>query len=72
MLGVTVDLKFVRTNDSLPFYFDEADILKLLASIDNMKHLAMLKVLFCGCLRSGELCTRDIFENYPLSLNLTT
>jgi len=45
----------LERNDSLPYYFDESDVLKIFSVCNNIKHLAMLKTLFYGCLRSGEL-----------------
>ena len=63
MINAPIDLKFVRTNNALPFYFEESDILRIFSVVRNLKHMAMLKVLFFGCLRSGELCALDI-EDY--------
>ncbi len=56
MIDQPVKLKFLRLNNSLPYYFDEKDVLKIFSACNNLKHHCMLKVLFFGCLRSGKLC----------------
>jgi integrase/recombinase XerD len=67
MVNLPVKLKFLRPNNSLPYYFDEKDILKIFSKCINLKHHCMLKVLFFGCLRSGELCNLDL-SDYPLMI----
>lgn len=48
--------KFLRQNEGVPYYFNEMDVLAIFNACGNIKHLAMLKTLFFGCLRSSELC----------------
>jgi integrase/recombinase XerD len=60
MNGVEVDFPFMDRNDNLPYYFDEDDVLKIFGCCRNLKHLAMLKTLFYGCLRASELCNLDM------------
>jgi len=72
MIEKPVKLHFMRLNNSLPYYFDQMDILKIFNVCNNIKHLCMLKVLFFGCLRSGELCNLDVtdYESNSLTLRL--
>jgi len=72
MIDQPVKLKFLRLNNSLPYYFDEKDILKIFSACHNLKHHCMLKVLFFGCLRSGELCNLDVsdYNSDDLTLRL--
>lgn len=59
MLGEDVSFKFVNPNNILPCYFSEDDVLHIFDVCTNLKHLAMLQVLFYGCLRASELCNLD-------------
>jgi integrase/recombinase XerD len=72
MIDKPIKLTFLRLNNSLPYYFDEIDILKIFSACKNLKHHCMLKVLFFGCLRSGELCNLDVsdFDSQNLTLRL--
>lgn len=72
MIGQPVKLPFLKLNDSLPYYFDETDILKIFSVCNNLKHYCMLKVLFFGCLRSGELCKLNVqdYDTDNLTLRL--
>lgn len=70
MVRQPVKLQFLKTNNSLPYYFDDIDIMKLFSSCNNLKHLCMLKVLFYGCLRPGELCNLDVQDYDSKSLTL--
>ncbi len=70
MINKPVDLSFLKLNNSLPYYFDETDIIKLFAVLNNLKHKCMMQVLFFGCLRSGELCNLDISDYNPDDLTL--
>jgi integrase/recombinase XerD len=64
MLGQDYSFPYLRTNEVLPFFFDEDEVLKIFnAASYNIKHQAMLKILFYGGLRASEICTledRDI------------
>jgi len=72
MIDQPVKLPFLKLNNSLPYYFDEPDILKIFGVCSNLKHYCMLKVLFFGCLRSGELCHLDVsdYDSDNLTLRL--
>jgi integrase/recombinase XerD len=70
MIDQPIKLPFLKLNNSLPYYFDEADILKIFSVCSNLKHYCMLKVLFFGCLRSGELCNLDVSDYDPNNLTL--
>jgi integrase/recombinase XerD len=70
MIDQPVKLPFLKLNNSLPYYFDETDILKIFGVCSNLKHYCMLKVLFFGCLRSGELCHLDVSDYDPDNLTL--
>ena len=50
---------FLKPNEGVPYYFDDKDVLTIFGVCGNIKHLAMLKTLFFGCLRSSELCKLD-------------
>jgi len=56
MQSIVWSFKVLKTNDGIPYYFDETDVLKIFSACSNIKHLAMLQTLFYGCLRSSELC----------------
>ena len=70
MLGKPVKLPFLKLNNSLPYWFEEIDILRIFDACGNVKHLAMLKCLFFGCLRPGELCNLDMPDFDPDNLTL--
>jgi integrase/recombinase XerD len=70
MIDRPVKLKFIRLNNSLPYFFDRSDILKIFGACNNLKHFAMLKALFFGCLRSGELCKLNLEDYDPEQLTL--
>jgi integrase/recombinase XerD len=70
MIGKPVKLAFLKVNNSLPYWFEEEDITKVFDACKNIKHLAMLKCLFYGCLRPGELCNLDMPDNDPDNLTL--
>jgi len=65
MRGIDWSFTVLKRNDSLPYYFDERDVLSIFSVCTNIKHLAMLQTLFYGCLRSGELCK---LEDHDLDL----
>lgn len=70
MIKKPVKLPFLKTTKRLPYFFDETDITKLFSACKNIKHLCMLKVLFYGCLRPGELCNLDVEDYDPKNLTL--
>lgn len=72
MIDKPVNLTFLKLNNSLPYYFDETDILRIFGACNNLKHKCMMQVLFYGCLRSGELCNLDVsdYDSNDLTLRL--
>lgn len=63
MLGEKVKFPVLRRNNQVPYFFTEEEISKIFNSIENIKHLAILKTLFYGCLRVSELsalCDEDL------------
>ncbi len=56
MIGKPVEFNYLKPNDTIPFYFDEADINKIFCACGNIKHYAMLVTMFYECLRVSELC----------------
>jgi site-specific recombinase XerD len=70
MKGKTIDFNFIRPMNTIPHFFDENDIAKLFSVCHNLKHLAMLKTLFYGCLRASELCSLDDSDLDLKSLSL--
>lgn len=57
------------TNEGVPYYFDQRDVLAIFRVCTNIKHQAMLQTLFYGCLRSSELCR---LEDHDLDLKAKT
>jgi integrase/recombinase XerD len=49
----------LKLDNQLPYYFESEDVGRIFGVCGNIKHLAMLKTLFFGCLRSSELCNLD-------------
>ncbi len=69
MNDVDWDFIVLKTNEGVPYYFDEKDVLAIFRVCSNIKHLAMLQTLFYGCLRSSELCR---LEDKDLDLKART
>jgi integrase/recombinase XerD len=67
MNNIEWNFTVLRSNDAIPYYFDEEDVMAIFSVCSNIKHLAMLQTLFYGCLRSSELCKLDDGD-----LNLST
>jgi integrase/recombinase XerD len=59
MLGQEISIPYLKRSEGIPYYFDEEDVIKIFCVIHNIKHLAMLNVLFFGCLRASELTNLD-------------
>lgn len=59
MNNIEWSFTILKLNESVPYYFDERDVLAIFRVCSNLKHLAMLQTLFYGCLRSSELCRLD-------------
>ena len=60
MFGEDVSFPFLKLNESVPYYFNQEDVLRIFSVINNFKHYTMLNVLFFGCLRASELCDLNI------------
>ena len=56
MIGEEIEFKRIASNNKILFYFTDEDVDRIFSVITNLKHLAMLQVLFYGCLRASELC----------------
>ena len=56
MLGEEVSYKRLNPNNYIPYYFTAHEVQKIFAVCANLKHYAMLNVLFYGALRASELC----------------
>lgn len=56
MNGDKIKFPVLKRNNQIPYFFDEDEILRIFNVCDNLKHYAMLKTLFYGCLRVSELC----------------
>ena len=56
---LTWEFPFLKPNEGIPYYFDDRDVQAIFSVCSNIKHLAMLQVLFFGCLRSSEMCKLD-------------
>lgn len=54
MKGEKVNFKRMAVNNHIPYYFSKDDVIKIFSVIRNQKHLALLKTMFYGCLRSSE------------------
>lgn len=66
MIGKPMKFPFVKVNNILPYFFDEYDVQRIFNVCKNIKHLAMLKILFFGCLRSSELANLNM-QDYDSS-----
>ena len=59
MLGQQIKLPHLKRNDILSHYFNESEVQAIFSACHNLKHLAVLQLLFFGCLRASELCNLD-------------
>lgn len=69
MNGENIKFSVLKRNNQIPYFFNEEEILKIFSVCRNIKHYAMLKTLFFGCLRVSELCS---LCDEDLSLNSLT
>jgi integrase/recombinase XerD len=61
--GSELKLPYLKTNNQVPYFFDENDVALILNSCTNFKHYAMLNLMFHCMLRVSDLCNledRDI------------
>jgi integrase/recombinase XerD len=66
MLGQDVTFPFLKRTNTIPYYFTSDEVSRIFDQINNIKHLAMFKAAFYGCLRASELCNLDM-EDVDLS-----
>jgi len=59
MIKDPVAFNYLKPDDRIPYYFEPEEVVRIFDSCSNLKHLAMLKTLFYGCLRASELCNLD-------------
>lgn len=60
MLGQEVKFPFLKRTNTIPYYFTSDEVSRIFDQINNIKHLAMFKTAFYGCLRASEICTLNI------------
>jgi len=60
MLGQEVTFPFLKRTNTIPYYFTADEVCRIFDQINNIKHLAMFKAAFYGCLRAGELCNLEL------------
>lgn len=60
MLGQEVKFPFLKRTNEIPYYFTDVDVCSIFDQINNIKHLAMFKTAFYGCLRASEVCNLDL------------
>lgn len=56
MIKQPITFPFLKPNDTIPYFFNEQDIAKILSVVHNLKHYCMLILMFYGCLRVSDLC----------------
>jgi integrase/recombinase XerD len=59
VLGQDVSFAFIKPTNTIPYYFDESEIMRIFGICCDIKHLAMLKTIFYASLRASELCNLD-------------
>jgi len=59
MIGDPISIPYLKRAEGIPHYFDQDDVRKIFCTVPNIKHLAMLNVLFFACLRVSELIDLD-------------
>jgi len=60
MLGQDVKFPFLKRTNTIPYYFTADEVCRIFDQVNNIKHLAMFKAAFYGCLRASELCNLDL------------
>jgi site-specific recombinase XerC len=60
MNGQNVTFKCVNPRNTIPYWFDEMDILKIFSVMNNVKHYAMLQIAFFASIRASEVCDLDL------------
>ncbi len=59
MLGEDIPYTRLKLNNLIPYYFTSDEVLKIFSVCTNLKHYAMLNLIFYGTLRVSELCAID-------------
>jgi integrase/recombinase XerD len=67
--GLELKLPYLKPNNQVPYYFDEDDVLAIFNSCSNLKHYAMLLLMFHCMLRVSDLCN---LEDRDVDLNTLT
>jgi len=57
--GVELRLPYLKPNNQVPYFFDETDVLTIFNSCSNLKHYAMLSLMFHCMLRVSDLCNLE-------------
>ena len=60
MLGQDIKFPFLKRTNEIPYYFTANEVIRIFDQINNIKHLAMFKTAFYGCLRASEICNLDL------------
>jgi integrase/recombinase XerD len=59
MIGDELTIQRLNPDNKIPYYFTEKEVERIFQACMNLKHKAMLSVLFYGALRATELCQLD-------------
>jgi len=69
---IKLRLPYLKPNNQVPYFFDENDVLTIFNSCSNLKHYAMLNLMFHCMLRVSDLCNledRDVdLKNFTLRI----
>jgi integrase/recombinase XerD len=60
MLGLDFEFTFLKPHNEIPYSFTAVEVNRIFEEIKNIKHLAIFKTAFYGCLRAGEICNLDL------------
>lgn len=60
MLGQEIKFPHLKRANEIPYFFTSSEVNKIFDQINNLKHLAMFKTAFYGCLRASEICHLDL------------
>jgi integrase len=57
--GLKLELPCLKSNNQVPYFFDENDVAAILNSCTNFKHYSMLNLMFHCLLRVSDLCNLE-------------
>jgi len=57
--GIDLTLPYMKINNRIPYFFSEDEVLAIFNSITNLKHFAMLSLMFNCMLRVSDLCSLE-------------